>query len=78
MKHCPKCKKEYQDETLNFCLDDGVWLNEARSMDEPATAILSEPGAVATGFRGGEEQTRPQILTTDQTCLLYTSDAADE
>ena len=75
MKHCPKCKKEYLDETLNFCLDDGAWLlegpaSDSGAVDEPATAILSESGAAATGFRGGEDQTRPQINTTDQTAIL--------
>jgi len=37
---------------------------------EPATAILSEPGAVATGFLGGEDKTRPQINTTDQIAIF--------
>jgi TolB-like protein/Tfp pilus assembly protein PilF len=37
MKTCPKCHREYTDEALNFCLDDGEWLHP----DEPATAILT-------------------------------------
>jgi hypothetical protein len=36
MKQCPQCHKAYIDESLNFCLDDGVWL---ASGDEPATAM---------------------------------------
>ncbi len=47
MKRCPKCEKTYADDTLNFCLDDGEWL---ASNDDPATAIMSEPPAVAGGL----------------------------
>ena len=43
MKQCPTCDRKYNDETLNFCLEDGAWLSEAIS-DSP-TAILSEASA---------------------------------
>ena len=43
---------------MMFCLDDGAELLYGPvSADEPATAILSEPGAIATGFRAGEAKT---------------------
>jgi len=59
------------DETLNFCLDDGARLLDGpASMDEPATAILSEPGAIATGFPANESPTRAQIHTADQTAIF--------
>ena len=67
MKQCPQCSRTYTDETLNFCLDDGEWL---LADDEPATAILSEPGAVATRSQGDESPTRYQIHTTDKTAVL--------
>ncbi len=70
MKRCPECSRDYYDDTLSFCLADGTELVYGLSDNEPATAILSEPGAVATGFRGGEDKTRRQILTTDQTAIL--------
>src|SRR4051794_20637586 len=41
MKHCPVCNRNYRDETLNFCLDDGEWLIDATGSGEPATAILT-------------------------------------
>ena len=49
MKRCPKCAKEYADETLNFCLDDGEWLlggaddvpTVAMSAIEDSTQIFS-------------------------------------
>ncbi|MCC7307182.1 MAG: tetratricopeptide repeat protein [Acidobacteria bacterium] len=57
MKRCPQCGREY-DNTMMFCLDDGTeLLYGPASTDGPQTAILSEPGAVATGFPSGEPQT---------------------
>ena len=96
MKRCPECRRDYYDDTLLYCLDDGTPLLDgpashmseppavagglSRSSDfndEPATAVLSEPGAVATRFRQGEDQTRPQINTTDQTAILHTGAEAE-
>ena len=57
MKRCPECSREY-DNTMMFCLDDGAELLYGPASQEPATAILSEPGAVATGFPAGESATR--------------------
>ena len=75
MKRCPECSRDY-DNTMMFCLDDGVEL-----LYGPAR---SEPGAIATGFPSdepqtailhstaapGEAPTRAQINTTDQTAVL--------
>jgi TolB-like protein/Tfp pilus assembly protein PilF len=66
MKRCPECRRDYYDDSLLYCLDDGNALLEGpASVDEPATAILSESRQVgiATGFRDGDA-TRPQIHTT--------------
>ena len=45
MKRCPECRRDYYDDTLLYCLDDGNALLEgpgsgAAALDEPATAIL--------------------------------------
>jgi adenylate cyclase len=41
MKRCPECRRDYTDETLNFCLDDGsALLQGPANADEPATAIF--------------------------------------
>lgn len=79
MKRCPKCRRDYYDDTLAFCLEDGTALVQGSvpSPDEPATAILSEPGAIATGFRPDEAQTRRHVLTTDQTAILHTDAEAE-
>ena len=65
MKRCPECRRDYYDETLLYCLDDGNALVEGpASVDEPATAILHSTGAV------DEPGTRAQVFTTDRTALL--------
>lgn len=41
MKRCPECRRDYFDDTLLYCLDDGNALVDGpASLDEPATAIL--------------------------------------
>jgi hypothetical protein len=79
MKRCPECRRDYFDDTLLYCLDDGNALLEG-----PATASGSEQGAIAIGFPADEPQTailqstdaigdaptRAQIHTTDQTAIL--------
>src|SRR5687767_5070482 len=50
MKRCPECRRDYYDDSLLYCLDDGTALLEGPALtDEPATAILSEPAGVAGG-----------------------------
>ena len=41
MKTCPKCKRVYNDASLNFCLEDGEWLAEDSDAVENPTAILT-------------------------------------
>ena len=41
MKRCPECRKDYFDDSLLYCLDDGAPLMQGTVGDEPATAILS-------------------------------------
>src|SRR6188768_4417166 len=63
MKRCPECGREY-DLSMSFCLDDGTeLLYGPASMDEPATAVLSE-SSVSAGGQFSESATRPQIHTT--------------
>ncbi len=69
MKRCPECRRDYYDDTLLYCLDDGNALLEgpatgSTALDEPATAILHTTDAVS------EAPTRAQIHTTEQTVLL--------
>ncbi len=68
MKRCPECRRDYYDDTLLYCLDDGNALLEgpatAPGGDEPATAILHSTAAP------GEAATKAQIHTTEQTAVL--------
>ena len=65
MKRCPECRRDYYDDTLLYCLDDGNALLEGpASADEPATAILHVTEAPS------EAATRAQIHMTDQTAVL--------
>jgi TolB-like protein/Tfp pilus assembly protein PilF len=56
MKRCPECRRDYYDDSLLYCLDDGsALLDGPGSMDEPATAIL--PAAELPS----DAPTRPQV-----------------
>lgn len=41
MKRCPTCMRDYYDDSLLYCLEDGVALvqRSVPSPDEPQTAI---------------------------------------
>ena len=70
MKRCPECRRDYYDDTLVFCLEDGTALVQGSvpSPDEPQTAILHETASP------GEAATRAQIHTTDHTVVLPEND----
>lgn len=60
MKRCPECRRDYYDDSLLYCLDDGSALLEGpASGNEPSTAILhsTEPPS--------EAATRAQIHMTE-------------
>lgn len=45
MIHCPQCRRAYKDETLRFCLEDGMLLvggGETAPFDPQATMVLPE------------------------------------
>src|SRR5215218_8844141 len=63
MKRCPECNRDYNDDSLSFCLDDGAELLFGAASDEPATAILSAFEVPPSGG-SSESATRPQLYTT--------------
>jgi Tol biopolymer transport system component len=65
MKRCPECRRDYYDETLLYCLDDGTALLEGpASGDRPATSKLSS-------IEGADNvATRAQVHTTGETAIL--------
>src|SRR5688572_31806425 len=66
MKRCPQCRRDYRDETLLYCLDDGAALVEGpASMDESATAILTSEGKTRVlGESLSEHSARPSQFST--------------
>jgi len=59
MKRCPECRRDYYDETLLYCLDDGTQLLEGPATadpDEPMTAKMQVPATPS--HRGSEAATR--------------------
>jgi len=65
MKRCPECRRDYTDETLNYCLDDGTALVDGpASMEESPTAILHSTAPPM------EAATQAQIHLTDQTSVI--------
>ncbi len=65
MKRCPECRKDYVDDSLLYCLDDGTPLVQGVVADSQ-TVILQD----TAGGRLGEATTRAQIYTTDQTAVF--------
>ncbi|REJ77844.1 MAG: hypothetical protein DWQ47_15895 [Acidobacteria bacterium] len=72
MKTCPKCGREYEDLSLNFCLDDGEWLVE-EGTEAPTRSIppdlTDDPG---------EAPTKHKISKTDETEVLHTRAIKDD
>ena len=53
MKRCPECCRDYYDDSLLYCLDDGSALLEGpASADESPTAILSGPDSTKNEISG--------------------------
>ncbi|MFZ1699438.1 MAG: DUF3862 domain-containing protein [Pyrinomonadaceae bacterium] len=46
MKFCPACDQKYADDTLNFCLEDGVGLSTV-SFSDRETIAMGQPRATA-------------------------------
>ncbi|PYS99689.1 MAG: hypothetical protein DMF63_10210 [Acidobacteria bacterium] len=49
MKRCPECGRDYNDDSLRFCLDDGAELLFGPAAGEPATAILDSFRVLPSG-----------------------------
>lgn len=51
MKRCPECRRDYFDETLVFCLDDGTRLLDGPSLNERATELFPAPRQAVSSSR---------------------------
>ena len=55
MKRCPECRRDYYDDSLLYCLDDGTALLEGPARgDEPPTALLTDLASDAPTKEFGE------------------------
>src|SRR5687767_10691092 len=45
MKRCPECRRDYYDDSLMYCLDDGTALLEGPASSEQKTVILESEGS---------------------------------
>lgn len=51
MKRCPECRRDYYDDTLKFCLDDGTQLLDGPRLSENATELFT--GSLTDRDTGG-------------------------
>ncbi len=62
MKRCPECRRDYYDDTLLYCLEDGVALIQGSvpvtmgETDEPTTAILHAFGVPPSGGSSNRDE----------------------
>ena len=40
MKRCPECKRDYFDDSLLYCLDDGIGLLDGPGIGDERTAVM--------------------------------------
>ncbi len=80
MKRCPECRRDYYDDTLLYCLEDGKALVQGSvpSPDEPATAILSVPPAVAGGFTQPTDETEAKTAILQPSAIAGGSDLSEK
>ena len=65
MKRCPECRRDYFDDSLLYCLDDGAALLEGpRASEDADTAIFPRTDPQA------DVPTRHQVHDTDKTSVL--------
>src|SRR3982751_4224327 len=70
MKRCPECRKDYLDDSLLYCLDDGTALVQGSGSNEPETALLpsarvSDESATQM-LDSGTEHTGPRALSWER------------
>jgi TolB-like protein/Flp pilus assembly protein TadD len=77
MKRCPECRRDYYDETLLYCLDDGNALLDGPAKPEPPALaggqfVEPETAILHSTVAPGETPTHAQVHTTDATAILST------
>ncbi|HEX6126324.1 MAG TPA: NB-ARC domain-containing protein [Pyrinomonadaceae bacterium] len=62
MKRCPECKRDYYDETLLYCLDDGTRLLEGPAADESVTQLFHQAPLSLDQTRGDLPAERTRFI----------------
>jgi len=67
MKRCPKCNRQYNDDTLKFCLEDGSPLAPGLRAEAPPTEILprAQPTLKSSGPTVPSYQNSPSFPQTE-------------
>jgi non-specific serine/threonine protein kinase len=73
MKRCPECRRDYYDDSLLYCLDDGSLLLDGPAASDAETAILQRPLQRGTAPRLSVENTSRAGLTVVSGDLLIDS-----
>lgn len=68
MKRCPKCNRQYNDDTLRFCLEDGSPLAPTMREEAPPTEILprAQPTLKSSGPTVPSYQNSPGLPQSPQ------------
>jgi hypothetical protein len=61
MKHCPTCKRSFDDDTLSFCLEDGTPLVADTGARPDSQETLVSPRAPAMGSESAPTQSYGQL-----------------
>lgn len=69
MKKCPQCGRDYNDDSMSFCLDDGSELLYGPATSEPPAPLLPEEGWPKAGVVGaaGGQFDEPQTAILHET-----------
>jgi len=63
MKRCPECRRDYHDDSLNYCLDDGsVLVDGPQQVDGETTAFLS----AGRRGQGGLSESSTRVLSSER------------
>lgn len=66
MKTCPSCHRNYEDESLVFCLDDGTRLVRPVAADANATWNLPAPGPTVASPRPAQPTAQSTIVASPE------------